>query len=80
MSSLNIQSQNTKQIELFSNNLEQGVLTRRIWVAVFSALGPSAPRLHEILSVVFEFLPACVIKCSRVALIKHNCEFSIHKY
>ena len=43
MSFLNIQSQNTKQIELFSNNLEQGVLTRRIWVAVFLRPGPLSP-------------------------------------
>ena len=28
----------------------------------------------------FEFLPVCFVKSSRAALIKHNCEFSIHKY
>ena len=33
-----------------------------------------------ILSAVFDFLPGCVEKCSCAALIKNNCEFSIHKY
>ena len=34
----------------------------------------------KILSAVFDFLPVCVVKCSCAALIKNNCEFSIHKY
>ena len=32
------------------------------------------------MSAFFNFLPVCVIKCSSAALVKHNCEFSSHKY
>ena len=57
----------------------------KLLVGVFDFLGPrpSAPRPLgpiKFLIFVFDFLPVCVIKCSCAALIKHNCEFSIHKY
>ena len=46
----------------------------------FSALGPSAPGPVTFTSAGFDFLPVCVVKCSCATLIKHICEFSIHKY
>ena len=57
---------------------------------VFVFLGPrppvcrsSAPRSPgsvKFVSAVFDFLPVCIVKRSRVALVKYNFEFSIHKY
>ena len=44
---------------------------------------PSAPRSPgpvTFLSVVFDFLTVCVIKCSCAVLVKRNCEYSIYKY
>ena len=48
----------------------------------FSApcVGPRPLGPIKFSSAVFDFLPVCVIKYLCAALIKHNCEFSIHKY
>ena len=45
-----------------------------------SVLGPSTPGPITFTSAGFDFLPVCVVKCSCATLIKHICEFSIHKY
>ena len=49
-----------------------------------SALGPicqpSALCPLEFLRAGFNFVPVCIIKFSCAALVKHNCEFSIHKF
>ena len=41
---------------------------------------PSAPGPVTFTSTGFDFLPVYVVKCSCAKLIKHICEFSIHKY
>ena len=48
------------------------------WGIYFSR--PSAPGPIKLISAGFAFLPAFVIKRSSETLIKHICEFSIHKY
>ena len=45
-----------------------------------SAVGPSAPGPITSISAGFYFLSVCIVKCSCAKLIKHICEFSIHKY
>ena len=41
---------------------------------------PSAPGPITFISAGFDFLSVCVVKCLCATLIKHICEFSIHKY
>ena len=43
-------------------------------------VSPRLPGLMSFLCNAFEFLPVCVIKCSCAALVRQNCDFSIHKY
>ena len=49
-------------------------------VFVFLGPRPSAPGPITFINAGFDFLPVCVVKCSCATLIKHICEFSIHKY